>query len=66
MFSKTIDKASFVTPGKEKIRKEVKDLVFYRNKENGLLDFLNTQNPIISALHCIKKKVKVKFQNPKS
>ena len=40
MFSKTIVKASFVTPGKEKKRKEVKDLVFKRNKENGLLDFL--------------------------
>ena len=49
MFSKTIVKASFVTPGKEKIRKEVKDLVFKRNKENRLLDFLNTQNAIISA-----------------
>ena len=49
MFSKMIDKASFVTPGKEKIRKEVTDLVFKRNKENRLLDFLNTQNAIISA-----------------
>ena len=28
MPSKKIVKASFVTPGKEKIRKEVKDLVF--------------------------------------
>ena len=54
MSSKKIVKASFVIPGMEKIRKEVKVFVFWPHEyfflkkyKNGLLDFLNTQNAII-------------------
>ena len=49
MFSETIVKASFVTPEKEKKRKEVKDLVFKEIKKKVCWIFLNTQNAIIFA-----------------